>query len=98
MCHYVSAWQRVASGSYNLVYCLSFADTWGFSLAYGIGDVTGEGAGEGAGDGLCPSRSTEGGLCLHSSRSANKAKILFFMLYFISLSVKSISLKEKKKN
>lgn len=41
MCHYVTAWLHVVSGSYNLVYCLSFANTWGFSLAYGIRDVTG---------------------------------------------------------
>lgn len=41
MCHYVTAWQHAAPGTYNLVYCLSFANTWGFSLAYGIRDVPG---------------------------------------------------------
>lgn len=39
--NYVTAWQHVVSGSYNLVYCLSFSNTLVFSLAYGVMDVIG---------------------------------------------------------
>lgn len=42
-------------------------------------------------------RAREGSfMCLHSAHSANKTNLVFFMLYFISLSMKSISLKETK--
>lgn len=42
-------------------------------------------------------RAREGSfMCLLSAHSANKTNVAFFMLHFISLSMKSISLKEKK--